>query len=386
MNALVVTQGLLIYGLLAWKLSHLVRAPHDLPLRCVVGCLACAATAYPIGIAFALAPSSPAARWLMVSQCSLLIAVAYCLDCFFLFSLLAPAAATRRAARLAFALAAAVIVMAVAAGAAPVGTSMDNRSVAAVAIVYLVFDVAMGYFLADASVRALRGIREAAGPTALGLRLAVVGLAVMVAGLAALTATVVMQTVRISSPPAITSAGQFLVMFGVVAFLAGVCYPGSVTRLSAARLWNRRRRTYRQLDPLWSALHQAFPQDALVRVPVPRWREAVSPWSVHRRFYRRVIECRDGLVRLSPYLEPTGGPMDGLVADQLIAALQTIDMTSLVPRQAVPVAVPEGGGLDADADELARLSRQIAAKSSARALPALEQLPLPLRRTGGTRS
>lgn len=191
----------------------------------------------------------------------------------------------------------------------------------------------------------------------------------MVVGLTVLTATVVMLTARVNSPPVVTSAAQILVVLGVVAFLAGVCYPGTVTRLSAARLWNRRRRTYRQLDPLWSALHQAFPQDTLARVPVSRWREAVSPWSMNRRFYRRVIECRDGLVRLSPYLLEPGGLADGMVANRLITALQSLDTTDLVPRHAMPVAVPADGGLDADADELARLSREIAARSSARALP-----------------
>jgi hypothetical protein len=176
------------------------------------------------------------------------------------------------------------------------------------------------------------------------------------------------------------------VVLGIVSFLAGICYPGTVTRLSSARLWNQRRRTYRQLAALWSMLHEAFPQDSLVRVPVSRWREAVSPWTVHRRFYRRVIECRDGLVRLSPYLEPPAGLADGQVADRLIAALHALDTMALVPRQAVPVAVPEDDGLDADADELVRLSCQIAARYSVRALPAPVQLPLTRPRAEGTTS
>jgi hypothetical protein len=187
----------------------------------------------------------------------------------------------------------------------------------------------------------------------------------MVAGLVLLTAVSVMHIIRLAAPAVLAPAGLMLVVPGIVTFLAGVCYPGAVMRLSAARLWNRRRRTYRQLAPLWTALHEAFPQDTLTRVPASRWRDALSPWSVHRRFYRRVIECRDGLVRLSPYLELPGGSADGLLADRLIAALQELDTTSLIPRQAVPVAVPGGSGLDADADELARLSRQVAARSSA---------------------
>jgi hypothetical protein len=145
-----------------------------------------------------------------------------------------------------------------------------------------------------------------------------------------------------------------------VTFLAGVCYPGTAMRLSVARIWNRHRRVYRQLAPLWTTLHEAFPQDALTRVPAPRWQDTLSPWSVHRRFYRRVIECRDGLVRLSPYLAEPAGEAGGPLGDRLLVALRALHTTP-VPRQAVPVAVPEAGGLDADADELARLSRQLAA-------------------------
>jgi Family of unknown function (DUF6545) len=124
----------------------------------------------------------------------------------------------------------------------------------------------------------------------------------MVAGLIPLTAVIAMRSAGFTAPTALVPAGQMMVVPGIVVFLGGVCYPGAVMRLSALRLWNRRRRAHRQLAPLWTALHEAFPQDALTRVPASRWRDALSPWSVHRRFYRRVIECRDGLVRLSPYL------------------------------------------------------------------------------------
>ena len=180
----------------------------------------------------------------------------------------------------------------------------------AVAVIFLVFDMSMGYFLADAGRRALRGIREAPRPTARGLRLAWAGIALMVAGLVLLTAVSVMHIMRLTAPAVLAPAGQMLVVPGIVTFLAGVCYPGAVMRLSAARLCTQRRRTYRQLTPLWTALHEAFPQDTLTRVPASRWRDVQSQWGVHRRFYRRVIECRDGLVRLSPYLELPGGGAD----------------------------------------------------------------------------
>lgn len=82
MNALVVSQGLLIYGLLSWKLTHLARVPRDLPLRCVVACLGCAAIAYPIGVAYNLQTVPADAGWLMAAQLSFLLSTVYFLDCF----------------------------------------------------------------------------------------------------------------------------------------------------------------------------------------------------------------------------------------------------------------------------------------------------------------
>jgi hypothetical protein len=48
--------------------------------------------------------------------------------------------------------------------------------------------------------------------------------------------------------------------------------------------------------------------------PVGRWRDLSRLRGVHRRYYRRVIECQDGLVQVSPYLANLGEPelADGL--------------------------------------------------------------------------
>lgn len=54
---------------------------------------------------------------------------------------------------------------------------------------------------------------------------------------------------------------------------------------------------YRQLHPLWSAVHQAVPQIAL---QLPRGMR----FHLRRRLYRRCIEIRDGELMLRPYCDP----------------------------------------------------------------------------------
>jgi hypothetical protein len=350
-----VLQGLLLYGVLGWKLSHLARAPRDVPLRWVVACLGCAAVAYPFGVAAQLQPASPATPSLMVVQDGFLLAMAYALDCFFLSSLLPAGTARQRAARRAFALTAAVAVMAVAAARTPRGTSMTDLSVPAVAVQYLALDVPLALFLIDAWRWARRSLRNATGALASGLHLTSAGLALMIIGMLPLTALTVLDWARQPHSAALLSAGGGLVILGILVFLGGICYPSARMRLAAMRMWARHRRVYYQLAPLWTELHRAFPQDALARVPSPGWRDAVSPWGVHRRYYRRLIECRDGLVRVSARMGPDDGQPLG---SRLIAALDGAP-TAGVPEQAVPLAIPDTAGLDADARELVALARQV---------------------------
>lgn len=94
--------------------------------------------------------------------------------------------------------------------------------------------------------------------------------------------------------------------------------------------WLRHWRTYRALGPLWEVLRSLCP--ALSSGPSPSsWRKRSPwwpPWQARRRAYQRLIECRDGLLRLAPYLDD-------------------------------PVAVPDSPGLDADAAALIRVSQAI---------------------------
>lgn len=108
-------------------------------------------------------------------------------------------------------------------------------------------------------------------------------------------------------------------------------------------------------------------------MPAGRRPALLRPRGVHWRYYRRVIECRDGLVRISPRL-PQDDPVGAELAGHLLAALASVSAGPPAEGQAVPVAIPKTSHLDADADELIRLSRALPASSRIR-------IPRPRRET-----
>jgi len=163
--------------------------------------------------------------------------------------------------------------------------------------------------------------------------------------------------------------GLFFVVPGSAVFMVGFAYPATTTRLAALRVWWQHRRIYRRLAPLWTLLHQHFPEDAFGRAPSGRWGDAFRLRGVHRRYYRRVIECRDGLLRVSPYLGSDDNG-DSSLAERLRAGLLACAAGVPAPGEAVPVAIPATDGLDADVRELITLSEAL--RRSDPALPRSE--------------
>ncbi len=64
--------------------------------------------------------------------------------------------------------------------------------------------------------------------------------------------------------------------------------------------WLRQYVALRQLSPLWWDLYRTIPGIAL-DPPASRLADVLSVRDVHSRLYRRVLEIRDGLVKLQPY-------------------------------------------------------------------------------------
>jgi len=112
-----------------------------------------------------------------------------------------------------------------------------------------------------------------------------------------------------------------LLAVGLCTALVGLTLPSFGPRCVAARVWVAHYRSFRRLEPLWTALCAATPSIALTS-PAP-W------WHVEYRLYRRVIEIWDGRAALRAYVDPTvvasaveRGRSAGLAADALAASAE----------------------------------------------------------------
>jgi hypothetical protein len=115
-------------------------------------------------------------------------------------------------------------------------------------------------------------------------------------------------------------------------------------------------------------LHEVYPQTMLHRVPQSKVQHILVWHSIHRRYYRRAIECRDGLVYISPFLARPSQGQHPRIADQWACELRialTASANHYSPMDgAMLVAEPAGSDLDSDVDsdvaELVALSRALA--------------------------
>ncbi|HVK19994.1 MAG TPA: MAB_1171c family putative transporter [Actinokineospora sp.] len=358
---LTTVQGVALYGALAWKVYQLARAPWDVALRFVTLCLACAGAAYPFGIAaghVAMTQMMAGPMVFMWAQEVFLIGLIYMLICFFLFSALDARSARRRARRQAIPLVATLLALTGVALAAPRGTAPADYPISVVSMFFLVADTYVVYGFVVAYRWTLRYAGRAGPRLARGLRLTSAGIAAMALATAILMVAVGIRWITGDPPNALTASSALVLVVGILLFIIGVSYPGVAMRIAAVPIWFDHLRAYRRMRALWSALHAAFPQDALVRVPVGPWCLALTPQGVHRRYYRRVIECRDGLVRLSPYLNNVTDEPSALAGDVLLA-LDAHANRVAVPPVAKPIAMPDRDGLDADVRELVQLSKAL---------------------------
>ncbi|MBV6703108.1 hypothetical protein KV557_39470 [Kitasatospora aureofaciens] len=368
MTAVIVFLGVVLLIALSWKLYQVVKAPEDGPLRAVTLCLACVGTSFPLGLragarAFDSLTGPGGAKLL---QNVLLLAAAYWLMCFYLFSASDRQGGRVRARWEALPLVATIATISLAVLTTPASVrahlyeTADMR-VNQVAIFYLVAGLYLVYSMASALCWTWRYARMSTRPLAIGLWLAAAGMAGMVAACSVRAVLVVTRWRGSPVPHGLFQLVNLLLLLAVPLFVIGVSYPGVVTRIAALRIRRRHRRLYRRLYPLWTVLHKAYPEDTLHRVPVNRWRHLPSLGGVHRRYYRRVIECRDGLVRISPYLADLGAH-DGsesspaALAEHLRTALQTHAAGGSASSIAVPIAMPHSDDLEADVRQLVALA------------------------------
>ncbi|WP_410622029.1 MAB_1171c family putative transporter [Amycolatopsis sp. cmx-8-4] len=310
---------------LAWRIYQLVRAP-TLPNWSVTACIAGFAAAFllqqqVISDAFDAVFGLGSAR---VANNALLACAVCALVLFFLGSALGPIRRYGRVVVELVPLAAAIALMIVAMDLTPPelrGAALGPATIhdSGVALFYLGAGLYLIYGLIACTAWIVRYLRVADRNLRIGLRMSAVGLASAAVGsifraLYIVVAWAFGPVVRI-----LLLLGVPFVIIGGALFLAGVTYPGVRARLSAMRRRRRHRHEHQALDPLWTVLVGAFPSIVLRTPP----RERFSPRTVHRVYYRRVIEIRDGLVQLSPYLDADFGEVVATDPGAAAAALKT---------------------------------------------------------------
>ncbi|MEV4649015.1 MAB_1171c family putative transporter [Saccharopolyspora sp. NPDC049357] len=243
-------------------------------------------------------------------------------------------------------------------------TSADMQ-VPGIASFYLIAGAYFIYITAVGAGWAWAYARESDHRLGLGLRVAAFGLACMFIASVLRAGFAVVRAFGGSVPPGLNRIGMTLLIIAQPAVITGLILGAVLTVIARASVWWRQRRQWRQLRPLWAHLHAVFPDDALdhqhqLTDSQERW--AVS--QIRRRWWRRVVEIRDGLVQLSPYLHAAGWD-DALPPDNQAAILRTAtewrQQGATVERaDTVPVAAPPRDDLAADLEQLLTLSRALA--------------------------
>lgn len=358
-----------------WKLYQLSRAPKDAALRSVTLSLVCACASYPLAmpggtLGVDTVVSDVAEK---IGQNVLLLATVYFLLCFYLYA--AADRAGRRRARWE-----GVRVLLVITATIVLGESVPHKvfvgsfitadmTCTPLAAFYTVAGLYLLYALAVAAWWTRQYARKSVPPHSTGLWMAAAGMTGMAAACAVRAVFVFIRWQGGSVPQPLMVTVAFLLVASVTTFAIGITYPGARARVAAIRLWMRHRRLHRQLEPLWRLLSVAYPETVLHPEPPSRW-DAWRVRGVHRRYHRRVVECRDCLVRISPYLGEEQHLDTTALAKRLREATETVlaerlDAASTVgkdapaPRPAAALAMPQQDGRDADVQQLVELSEAL---------------------------
>ncbi|GAB2736113.1 hypothetical protein GCM10027174_06250 [Salinifilum aidingensis] len=329
--------NLVVCAVLAVFLVRLVRAPGNRALWAVVACLLLQAGGYGLQQLAYLAAANPEAGHgaAKLAQNVVLHAKYYALALFFLLSV-GGDRARRRAKRegALLAVTAALITTAMYLTPPPLrdhSFSTADMQVAPIAAFYL---IAGGYFIHITGAAArwswLYGA-ESDRRLRAGLRTAAVGLALQAAASLLRAVFVVVRSSGGTIPEPVNTTALAMLIIANPLFLAGLLLALVLTQLARLRTWLRHRRHWYALRPLWDVLHPLYPEATLdPQAPSAgdRWRAA----RVHRRFWRRYVECRDGIVQLSPDLAAAGyDPQDPPRAQA--AALHEAVQRQLAARQ-----------------------------------------------------
>jgi hypothetical protein len=337
------------------KLYQLVLAPDDRPLRAVAGCLVCLAVVPVLNFPPVVGAIDSLAGGLARLLVNLMtMAASYWMLAFFHYSV----RVSRRFQTLAFVGALALVVGVWLAAPAPVrlqpaalssGSDWHATVFVVAAVGYMAYALGLALRWAARYSRLARRVQLRRG-----LRFIAVGLALLIAGCVSKCLVALLQAFAGLVWEAGNLAYVGFVLVGSVGLVIGVMYPAVTGMLAAVPVWRWHRQACREMEPLWRALHEAFPDLALRSETPPWWRDPLRIRRTHREYYRRAVEIRDGLLQLGPYF-----PADAVDAAAVRAAL-TAKAAGAPARSSHPTPVTGGDNLDSDVRWLVRLSRSLA--------------------------
>lgn len=217
------------------------------------------------------------------------------------------------------------------------------------------------YVFLLSGVATRRVAAQSRGALASALHIISAGLLVLVVASVVRTGRVV--EVAVAGDPLLwlNTATFWLNNLGYILVTVGLSLAGVAQAIATWRWWQQRRKQYEALAPLWSLLTAAFPEIALDEHRNSRLPRA----SQHRhRFRRRVIEIRDGLLRLSPFLiDETAdqGTLGGADPEATAAQLRNVlrSQTALTNQPRSPRQPPVIVGVDDDIETLVAISRAL---------------------------
>lgn len=382
MTFVFVVQIILLAGGFLWKGSQLARRPRDIPLWAVVGTLAAGLIGWFIttyaGGRTSQPSITPSTQLFWLGRVFNPVLMVYGIALFYIL-----ASDTRVRKRLIIHTAALVAVLTI--GTAFALTAPPGPAPNSTYPIYLtVFSYAGITMFVVVVLLTRRYSRNAAPRLRLGLNIAGLG-----AGLLSLACLVqvplfLLRWLKIFTlPPSVSGILGLGPLIGGLIFVIGLLYPAATMRAAAVGVWLRHRRDYRRLAPLAQALAVAYPELALSRVPSgpdqraseirgggasgdggrgrDPWWKALSLFGVNRRRYRRIIEIRDGLVKISPYLgaDPPSDPET--LAERLRDALARRSRGEEPGSETVALlALPIEGGKRGEIDALVALSDAMA--------------------------
>ena len=178
-----------------------------------------------------------------------------------------------------------------------------------------------------------------------------------------------------------------VVFTGVALATAAVTMPLWGSRLGIAPLarWVDDYSAHRQLYPLWRALYRANPEIAYLPPPSSALADALAVADLEFRLCRRVIEIRDGIVKLRAYRVPQAGQLANercqaasvpsrevplvVAAASIAAALQVQARGDHPGDTAAPWDLPGGADLRSEIETLVRVAAHYQHSPHVRAVP-----------------